>query len=207
MTDKIPAEEVRQHDAGAFLLRHYARLADAFEREQARLARADAVTGLKAKSVAGLATGATYALLGLLLWRGAVPLATAGTAVLAIRTGTAQLDALVRALNQVFEYGLYLTDWQDAIDRADRGRIPDGGVEPDGPPRVIRAEGLGFKYPNASGPALTGVDVEIRAGQIVALVGENGSGKTTLAKLLTGLYLPSEGRVLWDGTSTADLAR
>ena len=207
MTDKTPAEEVRQHDAGAFLLRHYARLADAFEREQARLARADAVTGLKAKSVTGLTTGATYVLLGVLLWRGDVPLATAGTAVLAIRTGTGQLNALVRALNQVFEYGLYLTDWQDAIDRADRGRIPDSGVVPEGPPRVVRAEGLGFTYPNGSAPALAGVDLEIRAGQIVALVGENGSGKTTLAKLLTGLYLPTEGSVHWDGTPTTELAR
>jgi ATP-binding cassette subfamily B protein len=207
MTDKIPAEEVRQHDAGTFLLRHYARLADAFEREQARLARADAITGLKSRSVTGVATGATYLLLGVLLWRGTVPLATAGTAVLAIRTGTGQLGTLVKALNQVFEYGLYLTDWQDAIARAQRERIPETGVRQEQPPTVIRTENLGFTYPNSRAPALTGVDLEIHAGEIVALVGENGSGKTTLAKLLTGLYLPGEGRVLWDGTSTADLAR
>ncbi len=207
LTDKIPAEEVRQHDAGSFLLRHYARLADAFEREQARLARADAITSLQARSVTGLATGAAYVLLGVLLWRGTVPLATAGTAVLAIRTGTMQLGVLVRALNQVFEYGLYLTDWQDAIARADRERISDAGVQPQGPPAVIRAENLGFTYPNSRTPALVGVDLEIRAGEIVALVGENGSGKSTLARLLTGLYLPDEGHVRWDGTSTADLAR
>jgi ATP-binding cassette subfamily B protein len=45
--------------------------------------------------------------------------------------------------------------------------------------------------------------MEIGAGEIVALVGENGSGKTTLAKLLCRLYLPQQGRVLWDGTDTA----
>jgi ABC-type multidrug transport system fused ATPase/permease subunit len=207
MTDKIPAEEVRQHDAGSFLLRHYVRLADAFEREQARLARADAITGLKSRSVTGVATGATYVLLGVLLWRGTVPLATAGTAVLAIRTGTGQLGVLVKALNQVFEYGLYLTDWQDAITRAEHDRIPDTGVMPAEPPAVIRAENLGFTYPNSRTPALCDVSLEIHAGEIVALVGENGSGKTTLAKLLTGLYLPNDGSVLWDGTSTAQLAR
>jgi ATP-binding cassette subfamily B protein len=207
MTEKLPAEEVRQHDAGAFLLRHYARLADAFEREQARLARADAITGLKSKSVTGLAAGATYLLLGLLLWRGAVPLATAGTAVLAIRTGTGQLTVLVKALNQVFEYGLYLTDWQDAINQADRDRIPDAGVVPATAPAEIRAVAVEFRYPNSDTPALDGVDVEIRAGEIVALVGENGSGKSTLAKILTGLYLPTGGEVLWDGVPTAQLAR
>jgi ATP-binding cassette, subfamily B, bacterial len=207
MTDKVPAEEVRQHDAGAFLMRHYERLADAFEREQARLARADAITGLKSRSVTGLATGATYLLLGVLLWKGAVPLATAGTAVLAIRTGTGQLTVLVKALNQVFEYGLYLTDWQDAINLADLDRIPDTGVVPAGPPAVIRASAVAFTYPNSDTPALAGIDLEISAGQIIALVGENGSGKTTLAKILTGLYLPSAGEVLWDEVPTSRLAR
>jgi ATP-binding cassette, subfamily B, bacterial len=207
ITEKNPAEEVRQHDAGAFLLRHYARLADAFEREQARLARADAITSLKSKSVTGLATGATYLLLGVLLWRGSVPLATAGTAVLAIRTGTGQLTSLVGALNQTFEYGLYLTDWQDAISQAERDRIPEVGVIPASPPSVIRAEGVTFTYPNSGKPALTGIDLEIHAGEIVALVGENGSGKTTLAKILTGLYLPSEGEVVWDTVPTSRLAR
>ena len=50
---------------------------------------------------------------------------------------------------------------------------------------------------------MTGVSLEIGAGEIVALVGENGSGKTTLAKLLCRLYLPERGRVLWDGMDTA----
>ena len=47
------------------------------------------------------------------------------------------------------------------------------------------------------------MSLEIGAGEIVALVGENGLGKTTLAKLLCRLYLPDQGRVLWDGVDTA----
>jgi ABC-type multidrug transport system fused ATPase/permease subunit len=207
LTGVETAEEIRQHDAGAFLLTHYARLADAYEREQSRLARADAVTTVQSRSVAGLATGLTYLLLGYLLWRGEVPLATAGTAVLAIRMGTTQLVSLVSSINSVLEYGLYLTDWQDVMRQAEAARIPDTGVVPGGAPALIRAQGLGFTYPNGDRPALTGVDLEIRAGEIVALVGENGSGKTTLSKLLTGLYLPTEGEVAWDGVPTGDLAR
>ena len=207
MTDTHTAEEIRQHDAGPFLLAHYARLADAYEREQSRLARADAVTTVKSRSVSGLATGMTFLLLGYLLWRGEVPLATAGTAVLAIRMGTSQLVSLVSSLNDVLEYGLYLTDWQDVMRQADAARIPDTGVVPAGPPALIRVRGLGFTYPNGDKPALSGVDLDIRAGEILALVGENGSGKTTLSKLLTGLYLPTEGEVAWDGVPTAELAR
>ena len=54
-------------------------------------------------------------------------------------------------------------------------------------------------------PALRGVSLEIRAGQVVALVGENGSGKTTLAKVLSGLYRPDRGRLRWDGIDVPDM--
>jgi ATP-binding cassette subfamily B protein len=54
-------------------------------------------------------------------------------------------------------------------------------------------------------PALRGVSMHIEAGEIVALVGENGSGKTTLAKVLSGLYRPDRGAVLWDGTDITTL--
>src|SRR5262249_40957612 len=49
------------------------------------------------------------------------------------------------------------------------------------------------------------VSVEIRRGEVVALVGENGSGKTTLAKILAGLYRPASGTVYWDETPILDV--
>ena len=65
--------------------------------------------------------------------------------------------------------------------------------------RTIKAEGLIFQYKNNSeknsfsvGP----IDLEVKAGEILFIIGGNGSGKTTLAKLLTGLYEPDDGRLL-----------
>jgi ATP-binding cassette subfamily B protein len=51
------------------------------------------------------------------------------------------------------------------------------------------------------------VSLRIRAGEVVALVGENGSGKTTLAKLLACLYTPSQGHIRWDGTDAGEVDR
>jgi len=69
----------------------------------------------------------------------------------------------------------------------------------------LRAEGLVHVYATAAVRALDGVDLVIRPGERVALIGQNGSGKTTLVRHLNGLLRPTEGRVLVDGTDAADL--
>lgn len=72
---------------------------------------------------------------------------------------------------------------------------------------LIQVRGLAHTYhvgtPEAV-PALLGVDLDVRAGECVALVGGNGSGKSTLAKHLNALLLPTEGHVVVDGFDTAD---
>jgi ATP-binding cassette subfamily B protein len=70
----------------------------------------------------------------------------------------------------------------------------------DGLPRsAIRFEGLTFTYPGAATPALRALDLEIPAGQSLAIVGVNGAGKSTLIKLLCRLYEPTAGRITVDG--------
>src|SRR5690606_18760493 len=58
--------------------------------------------------------------------------------------------------------------------------------------------------PGTARPALRNIDLHLEPGRSLALVGENGAGKTTLIKLLTGLYTPTEGRILLDGTRLGD---
>lgn len=65
----------------------------------------------------------------------------------------------------------------------------------------LTLDGVGFVYPDGT-RALDGVDLEIAAGEVVAIIGQNGSGKTTLARHLDGLLRPTEGRVLHDGVDT-----
>jgi len=69
----------------------------------------------------------------------------------------------------------------------------------------VRLEGVWFRYPGREFPALKGVDLRIRRGEVVAVVGPSGSGKTTLVQLLLRLYDPERGRVVFDGSDLKDL--
>jgi len=64
---------------------------------------------------------------------------------------------------------------------------------------AVRLEGVRFTYRGRTRPTLDGLNLEIPAGQSLAIVGENGAGKSTLIKLLCGLYEPDAGRVVVDG--------
>jgi ATP-binding cassette subfamily B protein len=69
----------------------------------------------------------------------------------------------------------------------------------------VRLEDVSFAYPGSDRPAVSGVDLDIPAGQTLALVGETGSGKTTLAALMSRLYDPSSGSVRIDGIDIRDI--
>ncbi|MFN3681852.1 MAG: lipid A export permease/ATP-binding protein MsbA [Nitrospira sp.] len=63
----------------------------------------------------------------------------------------------------------------------------------------VEFQGVSLRYDNHAVPALAGIDLSIKAGEVVALVGSSGSGKTTLISLLPRFYEPTEGRILLDG--------
>ena len=209
MADRRSAAEVRAYTAGRYLLDRYAAVARRETAGHLRVAQQQSVTRTAGAVMAGLASGLVYATLGLLLIHGVVPLPAAGTAVLAIQAGQTALATLIHSTNSLYENGLYFVDYLDFCTEAGSRAVRRDGTIPADRPERITVEDVGFGYPGQDRPAVRGVSLEIRRGQIVALVGENGSGKTTLARLIAGLYQPDTGRVCWDGLplSTADAER
>ncbi len=73
--------------------------------------------------------------------------------------------------------------------------------------KEISLKGVHFRYCGGNRDALDGVDLNIRKGEHVVIVGVNGSGKTTLSKVLTGAYLAQSGEVRYDGQDVKDIRR
>jgi len=76
---------------------------------------------------------------------------------------------------------------------------------------IIKIEGLHFRYTSPDGritdEVLKGIDLTVKQGEFVAVLGHNGSGKSTLAKHINAILLPTEGKVTVDGIDTADESR
>lgn len=119
------------------------------------------------------------------------------------RQGQSAVSASLTAIGGMYEDNLYLSTLYEYLETPVR-HAPPGQVAGPRPDDGIRFEGVGFTYPGAGQPALVDIDLHIRPGESLALVGENGSGKTTLIKLLTRLYTPTTGRILLDGMDLQD---
>ena len=77
-------------------------------------------------------------------------------------------------------------------------------VKPRIPP-TIRFDDVSFKYPGTDTFVLEGLNFEIKSSEKVAIIGANGIGKSTLIKLLSGLYQPSKGQILFDNVPLGEL--
>jgi ATP-binding cassette subfamily B protein len=142
------------------------------------------------------------------IWRvqtGAIPLAAASAAIVGLRMLSSKAQEFGKGLAGLLEARLYLHDLHQ-FRTLYGGRAEEVGEALPMPERIT-VDGVSFTYPGAARKALDGVSVEIRRGEVVALVGQNGSGKTTLSMLLAGLLSPSEGAIRWDGVELTRASR
>ncbi|MBI4716583.1 MAG: ATP-binding cassette domain-containing protein [Planctomycetes bacterium] len=92
------------------------------------------------------------------------------------------------------------------IDQPVERPLSAGGTELGALGRSIQYLHVTFTYPGAAGPALSDINLEIRRGETLALVGPNGCGKTTLVSMLLRLFDPDVGQILYDGVDLRQAA-
>jgi ATP-binding cassette subfamily B protein len=197
------AKEVKLYGLGRRLLDRYRAIFERIYAEDRALTIRRDVWGFALGLVATLALYGAYAWIAVSAVQGAITLGAMTMYLMLFRQGQGAVSASLAAVGGMYEDNLYLSTLYEYLETpvATQGGAAARGPEPtDG----VRLEGVSFQYPGAAQPALRDIDLHIRPGSSLALVGENGSGKTTLIKLLTRLYVPTAGRILLDGLDLRD---
>ncbi|CAL9360432.1 Vitamin B12 import ATP-binding protein BtuD [Streptomyces sp. enrichment culture] len=198
-------DEVRANSMTDYLVFWYRSLSDRCDRRTLAAAPRTLRISLLSSLAGGVFLVATWGALAWLAVTGRIDLAVAATAVIAVQTTLAALSGVVINGAAVFHTSLYLGDMQSFLDDA-TARAPKRGPRKHSvPTEEIRVEEVVYQYPGKDRPAVDGVSLTLRRGQILAIVGANGSGKSTLTRLLTGIYLPDKGKVTWNGLDLAEV--
>jgi ATP-binding cassette, subfamily B, bacterial len=191
-------KEVQLFGLGPRLLDRYQEIFGKLYAEDRRLTIRRGAWGLGLGLLSTGAFYAAYAWIALSAIQSTITLGEMTMYVLVFKQGQSALSSALAAIGGMYEDNLYLSNLYAFLDEP---VVPPSGTASQGslPGDGIRFENVSFCYPDSERPALLDVDLHVRPGQKLALVGENGSGKTTLIKLLTRLYSPTSGRITLDG--------
>jgi len=202
LSRKEEAKEIRGYALAPFLRRRYEELYDARIRDLNGMVRRRMIAGLAGTLATSLLTAGALVMLVWMVHSRHISVAGAGAAAAGLVVLGTQLRGLTSGLGQLYQSSLFIEDFNSFVATPSPSAGPAEEPAPE-PFAVLRAETVSFTYPSQARPSLRDVTIEVKAGEVVALVGENGSGKTTLAKVMAGLYRPDQGRVTCDGADIA----
>ena len=206
LTEREPAQEVRMFGSAGFLCERYTSLTNERLHRMRRFLRGRLRVALVGSLGGTLGSAVALGALVLLVDAHRIAVPAALTAAIAMQQLAGRLTGAIASLGRLIESGMFVDDFDAFVRIADRrGAIARPGPTDIGRLGRLQVESLSFAYPGTARRVLDDVSLEIGAGEVVALVGENGSGKTTLVKLISGLYPPTGGRVLWNGVDAAAL--
>ena len=199
---------VRAYVAEAFEAERFQRLADRYRRRVLRAQRWSTLTSPVSEIFAGLVI--------VLIFSYGTHLALGASATLRPEVFIAFIAVALRLMSPVKAVAQYPTIMAGAVAAADRvfevlDLRPDEGDRPGEIPAAFRERieyrRVSFSYDGTEAAVLRDVDLEVRRGQVVAIVGPSGAGKTTLVDLLPRFYEPTSGGILIDGVPITRFTR
>jgi ATP-binding cassette subfamily B protein len=203
LTREDGVKEVKLMQLGRLFLQRYVDIFNNIYTEDRSLVLRRGFWGYVLGLIASAAFYFSYGWVAFAAVAGAITLGQMTMYIAVFRQGQGAVTSCLASINRMYEDNLYLSNLTEYLGHnvpEPTGDIKQGLDPQDG----IRFEQVSFFYPGSDTPALDNISLHIRAGESLAIVGENGSGKTTLIKLLTRLYTPTHGRILFQGVDLQD---
>ncbi|MGL6341045.1 MAG: ABC transporter ATP-binding protein [Waterburya sp.] len=213
LTNEQFAKEVRLFNLGNWFSDQYDKIRNKLYQEKLAISIKRSTTFFLAQAFAGIII---FIVFGLIIYQTIQGILLLGDLVLyyqALQRGQNNLKATLTSVSGLYEDNLFLANLYEFLDLKPRV------VEPEHPKILpltlqqgITFNNVSFQYTDSARQALKNINLTIKPGETIALVGENGSGKTTLIKLLCRLYDPTSGNITIDGVDLrlfkiADLRR
>lgn len=199
------AKEARVFGFGPFVIRRFSAVRQRIREALFALSAKGHARQFATESVATVAGFASLAFIAESTVRGTTTLGDLVMYFGAFQVAMGALRPTLGGLAELYENNLFLSSLFEFLDL--KRSVP----EPEHPKNLaspwvtgLKIENVRFRYPGTPDYILDGINMSIRAGEIVALVGRNGSGKTSLTKLLCRLYDPDQGRITIDGLDIRD---
>jgi ATP-binding cassette subfamily B protein len=201
MTDSNHAKEVRLFNLGDLFQGRFRDLRKSLRQGRLSLSYRRSLADFIVGAISSIAIFATLALAAYQAIQGIISLGDMMAIFLAFQIGLSSMRSIMQGLAGLYEDNLFLSNFYQFLD------IEPTIVSPANPKPIpgkfeagVVFEGVNFTYPNSDRLVLENINLKLKPGQVIALVGENGSGKTTLAKLLCQLYYPTHGKITLEGS-------
>ena len=196
------AKEVQLYQLGEMLLQRYRDIFDRLYKEDRNLTVLKGVWGYLLGLLSTIAFYGAYTWMVIEAIAGKISLGEMTMYLVVFRQGQSTFASALTSIGGMYEDNLYLANLYEFLEQP--VPQPDGNITMGIVSEGIRFENVSFCYPQSQEPILKDISLHLKHGEKLAIVGENGSGKTTLIKLLTRLYVPSQGRILLDGIDLND---
>lgn len=200
LTLDTTVKEVKLFGLGEPLLARYVRIFRKIFEEDAALARASSLKAILWGLLATLTYYGAYVWIVSLTLAGKITLGQMTLYITVFSQSQGTFHGMLDNINRLYEDGLFLGNLFSFLDLSSEVLHLNGSPRPaEDPSRGLEFRDVWFQYPGRQDWALQGVTLEIGPSEKLALVGDNGAGKTTLIKLLTRLYEPTRGEILFRG--------